>query len=628
MKRLILGTAGHIDHGKTALVRALTGTDTDRLPEEKRRGITIDLGFAHFEIGSLGFAVVDVPGHENFIRNMLAGATGLDAVLLVVAADEGVMPQTREHVAILDLLNIRTGIVAITKSDLANPEWLELVRDDVRGLLATTTLADAPIIPVSARTGAGLDELRNAIAECSAPQTGRAADDLFRLPVDRVFTVHGTGTVVTGSIWSGRVEADAQVHVWPGGGRARVRGIQVHGRAAAQTAAGERAALALSGINREDIDRGAVITQTPWPATRILTIAARMIAHTDWTLQQRQRVHVHLGTADVLARVVLLDKDMLHAGDQGWAQLRLESPLVARAGDRVVLRSYSPVTTIGGGIVVELAEKKRSRMGQREAVCLEAVRTGDAAAALAAVARLAGPQGVPLSELPLRIPHAQSMVRETLAAGLADVAILGERAYAADAVAATRLELLAAAAALHERYPLRPQFETAELRSAVRAPAELLEFCLTRLAAAGELATTGSTARLPDFEPRLSPQQTARKESLFHSISAAALAPPSVSELADQGSDAETRALLDLLESEGRVLRIAPDLYVEAAALTGAMARTRQAFEGQASLSANTFRSTLPVTRKHLIPLLEYFDRTGLTVREGDVRSVPVSGRG
>jgi selenocysteine-specific elongation factor len=378
MKHVILGTAGHIDHGKTTLVKALTGTDTDRLPEEKARGITIDLGFAHLQLADLSVGVVDVPGHEALIRNMLAGATGFDGVLLVVAADEGIMPQTHEHFAIAELLGIERLIVAITKCDLVDPDWLELVQTEVGEWLSHTPFARAPVIATSATAESGIAELREALLNELSKAAERRTTDLFRMPVDRVFTVRGTGTVVTGTVWSGSAARDDAARVLPGARTVRIRGCQTHGSAVDRAYAGERAAFAIAGSDRGDLVRGDVLVlEDAWQAVDTVTARVRTLA--DVQLKHRQRVRVHLGTAEVMARVVLL-------GDQ-WLQLRLEAPLVARAGDRFVLRSYSPVATIAGGIVADVA-RVRKRLTPEESNWLTQVIDGDANQRVAAAVNL------------------------------------------------------------------------------------------------------------------------------------------------------------------------------------------------------------------------------------------------
>jgi selenocysteine-specific elongation factor len=628
MKHLILGTAGHIDHGKTALVKALTGTDTDRLPEEKARGITIDLGFANLRIGDLSFGIVDVPGHEDFIRNMLAGATGMDAVLLVIAADEGVRPQTREHLAILDLLNVRAGVIAITKIDLVDADWLSLIIDDVRQTLCDTSLANAPIVPVSVVTSEGLDDLRAAIAE-QAVHTRGDTEDLLRMPVDRVFTVKGTGTVVTGTVWSGQVDVDETVIVMPSAARCRVRAIQIHGEAAPNASAGARAAIALSGIEKSLLSRGDTLVSTNiWPAAKMLIVAARTIDETEWQLKTRQRVRVHIGTAEVLARVVMLEDKPMAAGECGWIQLRLETPTVVRAGDRVVLRSYSPVTTIAGGMVAEISEHKRMRLARTDFVSLQKIVEDKPAEAAAAAIQRRGAKGISTAELSIHTPHAPTLIVKALLTLGSTVVSIGERWFASDVVLACLRTVIDATEQLHAEHPLKPAVERAEVRARVKhAAPELVEHAIGDAIKTGELTAQGGGVARKGFQPVLSARQADLKERLLTVITTGGLAPPTVAELALLGGDVES--LLRLLVHDGLVESVSPDLYVERTVLEGARARTQTELVGKQPLAASDFRMTLPVSRKHLIPLLEYFDRTGVTVRQGDMRKVvPASEQG
>ena len=404
MRRLILGTAGHIDHGKTALVKALTGVDTDRLKEEKERGITIDMGFAEYKPGKdILFGVVDVPGHEGFIRNMLAGATGMDLVLLVVAADEGVMPQTREHLSIVQLLGVPRLAVAVTKSDLVDPDWLDLVQEEIQELLQDTPYSGAPVLPVSSLTGEGLDELSEALATLGMEAEEKGAEDVVRLPIDRVFTIRGAGTVVTGTLWTGTVQEGARVLVLPGGREARVRSLQLHAQEVREARAGARVAVGLSGsrVGHQDLFRGqTVVDGSGWAVSWMLTCRVSLLADTGWELEQGQRVRVHLGTAEVLARVALFQKDRLMGGEEGWAQFRLEKPILARVRDHIVFRSYSPVTTLGGGRVVEVLPRKRRSLAPGENRLLKA-RLGESSEdALSALLEMAEWTGVPTPSLP------------------------------------------------------------------------------------------------------------------------------------------------------------------------------------------------------------------------------------
>ncbi|MGB4594250.1 MAG: selenocysteine-specific translation elongation factor, partial [Coriobacteriia bacterium] len=376
---LVLGTAGHIDHGKSSLVRALTGTDPDRLPEEKERGVTIELGFARLELPSgRSMGVVDVPGHEKFVRQMVAGATGIDVVMLVVAADDGVMPQTREHLAIIDLLGVPKGVVALTKADLADEDWIELVTEDIRQLLVGTSIEGAPIVPVSSKTGAGLPELLAAIDEVATEAEARQSKLPMRLPVDRVFTIAGAGTVVTGTLWSGSAAKDDAVEVYPGGKRGRIRSVQMHGAQVDRANAGNRVALNIAGLERDEIDRGDIIAE---PGS--LTVTDRIDAYVTYLPSEEKpfesgaRVHVHHGTREVLGRVLLMDADILRPGERGYAQLRLEEPLAPRYDDRFIIRSYSPMWTIGGGVVLDVLPPRRTRLKPHERELLDALVAHD-----------------------------------------------------------------------------------------------------------------------------------------------------------------------------------------------------------------------------------------------------------
>ena len=627
MRRLILGTAGHIDHGKTALVQALTGVDTDRLAEEKRRGITIDLGFAELPVSEdLAFGVVDVPGHESFIRNMLAGATGMDLVLLVVAADEATMPQTREHLAIMRLLGVERVVVALSRIDLVEEEWLELALDDVRELLAGTPYADAPIVPTSAVTGAGLDQLRTALAREGAQARARLDADIVRLPVDRVFTVRGTGTVVTGTLWSGSLSLDQRVRLEPGGLAARVRGLQVHGRSVRTARAGERTAVALAGgrVGREAVGGGQVVVGAdPWvPADRV-TARIELLADTAWGIQRGQRVRVHLGTSEVMARVFLLDRAEMVAGDAAWAQLRLEAPLVARARDHVVLRSYSPMTTIGGGIVAEPSPPPRTRLRGREGELLEAILGPDPDLRRRAVLDLAGWAGIPDEELPIRTgdPPGTLAPRED-DAGFAT----GRALYSGALVGEGRHLLRRQVARYHRVQPLRPGMPLAEAREALPRGAgpELVDALLARLAEQGELKVRRDLVLEPGFTPSLTAEQEGVRSDLVERYRAAGLSPPSIRDLPAELCDhPDLWPILKLLEQAGDIVVLNDDFFADADAVERGAREVQERLGGRSGLGPADFREVLPVTRRHLLPLLACFDRLGVTVRRDGGRDVP-----
>ncbi|HEX6588602.1 MAG TPA: selenocysteine-specific translation elongation factor [Longimicrobiales bacterium] len=618
-RHVVIGTAGHIDHGKTALVRALTGTDTDRLAEEKRRGITIDLGFAHTTLpDGTSASIVDVPGHEDFIRNMVAGASGIDVALVVVAADEGVMPQTREHIDILRMLDVRLAVLALTRSDLVDAEWLELATDDLRSHVAATPYANAPIVPVSARSGDGLEELQAALVRALAAGSEPGAERVgFRLPVDRGFTVHGTGTVVTGAVRDGSIAVGDELVVLPAGRRARVRALQRHGQAVDRVGRGMRAAVALTGVDRDDVPRGSWVVSPDWPITPTLTARIELVPHSAWQLRQRQRVRVHVGTAEVMARVVLLDRAELSAGQAGFGLLRLEAPVVVKYGDRFVVRSYSPVTTIGGGVVLEPTPTVRRRVDTDTLAYLDALARSPSDALPVAVAR-SGLDGVAIDELPFRFgAPAQARVDGVL------VSAQG-RLYARALLDGATTALAAAVDDYHARHPLRAGIERSDARRACALPAGLADVVIDRAVSDGVLAVRGGLLGRPGFEPRPDVDQAATLERLMRVYVDAGLAAPTIEDLpAELRERPDLRDLLAVLERAGLLVPLGQDRLAAAAALAGARERMEAALGGRSDLAPGDFREVFDLPRKHLIPLLEHFDRLGWTRRAGEGRAVP-----
>ena len=624
VRSLVLGTAGHIDHGKTSLVGALTGVDTDRLAEEKRRGITIELGFARYEPEpGCAFGVVDVPGHEGFVKTMVAGATGMDVVLLVVAADEGVMPQTREHVAIVRFLGVAEMVVALTKADLAEDEWLELVKEDVEGLLADTPYRDAEIVPTSAETGAGLDDLAGALARSGARARRRASDDLFRLPVDRVFAVEGAGTVVTGTLWSGSLTRGESVRLLPRDEDARVRAVQVHGEQVERATAGQRTAVALTGaaVRRGRVARGDVlVSHAGWAPAMMLTVEIAVLPGAGWRVKAGQRVRVHLATVEVLARVALFGEPEIVPGGKTFAQLRLETPAVARAGDRFVVRSYSPVATIAGGVVLEPVPPKRKRLSQDERVALSALARGGRAAVQGAVA-LAGWAG--LAEDAAGVQAGWAPVLNVPGVQCLDGVLFDDRIAAEG-----QDRLLAAVEAHHRRFALEFGAPLEVLRGALPASSHprLAPALTARLVNAGRLVVEGKAARLPQFEAALSPQEEALAARIADVLEKTGLQGPTTEELSTMVSDhPRTESVLAFMAARDRVRLLGNAYWTSSAALAQAAARTVAALGGQGGLGPADFRDVLHVTRKHILPILAHFDATGVTTRELAGRRVAAS---
>ena len=630
MPSLVLGTAGHIDHGKSALVKALTGTDPDRLPEEKERGVTIELGFARLTLPSgRTMGVVDVPGHEKFVRQMVAGATGIDVVMLVVAADDGVMPQTREHLAIIDLLGISEGVVALTKSDLADEDWLELVRGDVERLLEGTTLEGAPIVAVSAKTGAGLDELLATLDTLAGETKARQANLTMRLPVDRVFTIAGAGTVVTGTMWSGSASRDEPVEVYPSGIKGRVRGVQVHSTQVDKAQAGQRVAMNLAGIERDEIHRGDVVAT---PGT--LTVTDRFDAKftylgtpgDDKPLVSGARVHVNHGTREVLGRVLLMDAELLLPGQSAFAQLRLEEPVAPRYDDRFIVRSYSPVYTIGGGVVLDTMPPRRTRLDSHERDLLEALLAHDlSSASVGLLTSRALPMTSADVAAALGVPRAQ-VADELNRAKLERLKVAGETAFitsqALDGlVSAIERELLA----FHAENPKATGIATSALRDSVdrRLSSKQFDAVLEVAVSKGVVTVEAGQARHPQAAVSAMAAESDAAEALLPLLTRQGLAPETVSELAaETGTDLGiARKVLGKLASEGKIVRISSELHFSAGAIAGARdALTGYLREHPEGATASQLREVLGVSRKYAIPLLEYFDAQGLTRREGDVR--------
>jgi selenocysteine-specific elongation factor len=624
MIRSIIGTGGHIDHGKTALVEALTGVRTDRLPEEKRRGITIDLGFARLDLEDAVIGLVDVPGHEDFIRNMVAGASGFDLLLLVVAADEGVMPQTREHVAIAELLGVPRAVVALTKVDLVDPDWLELARDDVVGFLEETPFAGAPVVPTSAVTGAGLDGLRAAI-RTALPAARGEGDDLFRMPVDRVFTVRGTGTVVTGTVWSGALSGDRPVRILPADRPARVRGLQVHGEDVPSVAPGHRAAIALAGVDREEAPRGStLVTDAVWTAARSVTLRLRVLRGSRWSIEHGQRIRVHLGTGETMARAFLVDGAVIGPGEAGWAQLRFESPVVARTGDRVVIRSYSPVTTIGGGVVAEPDPRRRRRLLPGDAEFLAAMIQEDRGRRVSAAIARAGVAGVSRRRLPIVTGASPGVVARAMEE---DAALeIGDAVFPADAASSVSDALRRALSAYHAAHPLRTGMDAEQLRRAAPAGSHegLVARVMTGLVEQGALRMRDGRVAAAAFTPSLTPDQDRTRQQVRDAFRVAGHAPPRLDQLEqDLGGPDHLAEIVALLEQDGTLVRLEPDLYMHRDHVDRLVRLVRDRFAGRDDVGPPEFREVIPVSRKHLIPILEFLDRSGVTVRAGEGRAVP-----
>lgn len=623
----VVGTAGHIDHGKTALVAALTGVDTDRLPEERRRGISIDLGFAPLDLGpgTPPASVVDVPGHEGFVRNMVAGASGIDAVLFVVAADEGMMPQSREHLLVLEALGIRRGVVAITKADLVDPEWAELVAETVREELADTPLADAPIVRVSSRTGVGVEALRAELARTVTGSSGRH-DFPFRLPVDRAFGIAGVGTVVTGTVWSGELATGDTVVGLPSGERARVRSIEVHGATVAGAGTGCRAALGLAG-GGQAFGRGTTLVapDVPWRAQTRSEVRAWLSPSAPRAVRSRDRVRVHHGTTEAMGRLRWHESREVEPGGAGIALLELDEPIAAAVGDRFVLRAWSPVTTIGGGRILALGGRRlRGAARSERARSLARFDSAGKPERLDLALELAGAEGIEEAALPIATGLGARDLAQAIRLAHGRIEQRGGRWFAVSARQALMERIVAALAEYHAREPLRPgmPLEVAR-RAAGRAPATLVESAIDALVEAGQVERRGASLARAGQRIELGADDRALVERALELYGRAGLEPPETPALAEElGVDpARLRSLLRHLEERGRVIKLASDWYADPAALAQAERMLIERLGGEEEgADTGAFKELFGVTRKYLIPILEYFDRSGLTRREGNRR--------
>ncbi len=611
---MILGTAGHIDHGKTALVRALTGVDTDRLPEEKRRGITIELGFAPLDLEGVGtVGVVDVPGHEGFVRTMLAGAAGMDLALLVVAADEGVMPQTREHLAILGALGIRGGVVALTKSDLVDDDMRALAAEDVAALLEGSALAGAPVVAVSARTGYGLDALRRALAAAAAAVPLRDAGDLFRIPVDRVFSVKGTGTVATGTVWSGSVRRDDVLRAFPGGATVRVRGVETHGHVAESGSAGQRVAVALAGAERDALARGAVLVaaHAAWTERDRMRADVALFDDADVELTARTRVRLHLGTADVGARVVARGGPV-RAGAVVPVRLVLDQPLVARGGDRFVLRTASPVATIGGGIITDPAPPFR-----RTPPFVSAGATHEQR--LRWMIDESAGRGLAVAGVVMRLgitPEACASLIVRLSSEIVQVGgLLAER----HRLARAEQVLLEAVDAGHAARPLDRGVPLQPLRARLEVGGELADWVIRTAVERASIAITDGLVARAGWQPKLSAEDRVAIEAIERLLASAGREAPTAAEIA-AAAGPRVPALLRLLEREGRLVQVGEQRFLTPGAWREALRSLRLGTTEARSYSAGEIREIFGISRKYSIPLIEACDRLGISTRVGEGR--------
>jgi selenocysteine-specific elongation factor len=625
----VIGTAGHVDHGKSTLVQALTGINPDRLREEQEREMTIDLGFAWLVLpNGEPVGIVDVPGHKDFIENMLAGIGGIDAALFVIAADEGVMPQTREHLAILDLLEINAGVVALTKVDLVEEEgWLELVTADVMETLEHSRLSDAPIVPVSARTGEGLEALLAALDEVLGTSEPRRERGRPRLPIDRVFTIAGFGTVVTGTLVDGPLSVGQEVEIQPQAIKARIRGLQTHKQKIERAVLGSRVAVNLTGVRKEDLQRGDVLTLPDWLTSTLLAdVHLDYLADNSRPLRHNQELKFFSGAAEVLARVRLLDDEVLLPGQSGWVQVRLAAPVPLVKGDRFIVRLPSPSLTVGGGMVVDPHPGRRHRRFRPQVIeRLETLAQGTPAEIALQTLERRGPMvGRELAQASGLSEDAETAVVELVASG--QVVVLGT----SELVAGGRDQLIMSRSgwsalseqmerelqAFHRSYPLRLGMPREALRGRLRLQSKLFNAVMAQAGSEGQIVEEGAAVRLPSHAVRFSPEQQRKIEALLNQFETNVYTPPSVKEsLAVLDEE-----LLGALLAQGRLVQVSDDVLFLSDTYREMLERTRSYIQTHDSITVGQFRDLFSTSRKYALGFLEYLDTEGVTRRVGDER--------
>ncbi len=630
MKHVIIGTAGHVDHGKTLLIKALTGIDTDRLIEEKKRGITIELGFAHLDWpDGLQAGIVDVPGHEKFIKNMLSGAGGIDFAMLVVAADEGFMPQTVEHLDILTLLGIRDGIVVITKCDMVDEEWLSMMREEVRERVKGTFLENKPIMEVSAYTGQGIPELRAALHDLVGSAQEKSTRIPFRLPIDRVFSVDGFGTVVTGTLIEGAMHEGDSVELVPGGTQTRIRNLQVHGKDVETAYAGQRVAVNLAGLKKTDIKRGDTVAKTgSVRVSRMLDVRLNCLRDSKRTITSDMQVHLFHGASVLLAKVVLLDRESLSAGESGYAQLRLSEPIGTKNGDRFVIRFYSPLETIGGGVILDDSPVRHKRGDKQAVEALKIKESGSDAEQVVQVLREAAVQLPTLDKLAaklgMEISALEGEMQDLLAQGRVSEVLPGRYVAAAalDALWGSAGTLLAD---YHAKNPLHAGIKAAELRQKLfRAMDQTAADALLRaLTEEGRIKRIAERYALADFEVHYTKRQSAIREKLLGAYRKAGLEPGTTDEMLSMFETkemADARQVLESAMTGGELILLVPGLCWHKEVYERVAGVVKAHFAEHETLTLAELRDALGTSRKFALAVLEYLDRNRVTKKEGDFR--------
>jgi len=631
MKHIVLGTAGHIDHGKTSLIKTLTGVDTDRLKEEKLRGITIELGFAPLTLPSgERIGIVDVPGHERFIKNMVAGVGGIDIVLFTISADEGIMPQTREHFEICSLLRIKNGIIAITKTDLVDEEWLEMVKGDIEEFVKGTFLEGSPIIPVSSVTGEGIPLLLAELDNLSDKVQEKSSEGPLRVPIDRVFTMKGFGTVITGTLYSGSLSVGQTVEILPSGIETKVRGVQVHNEVVENATAGLRTALNLHGIDKFSIKRGEVITSPGTIApTSLIDVYLEHLSSAPKPLKNRTKVKFHTGTSEIVANVIFFDRDKLPPGEAAFARLKMETPAITMHKDRFIIRSYSPVYTIGGGEVLDSYPTKRKRFFKEILANLEVFQDGNRKDIIKTHVYNSGFKGLSVQELQMRIDISPSIL-STLLEGLMTnreliqfdrdtIKVVHQGIY--DNLKEMMIDQIKE---YHMAYPMKEGISKEELKTKLpkNVNGKLFNKAIVELTKSNKIAGVKDKFRLSDYSISLKESQKEIQERIVDVYSKEKLSPPTYKELVDRlaANASEVKAVLDMLVEKGTLVKIKEEFYFDSDAVARLKEDLVAFLRENKEVTISQFKDITKSSRKYSTPLIEYFDKIRVTIRVGDKR--------
>ena len=629
--QVIIGTAGHIDHGKTSLVRSLTGTETDRLKEEKERGITIDLGFAKFNFDEINAGIVDVPGHERFVKNMLAGIGGIDLVMLVIAADEGVMPQTREHLSICELLGVKNGLIVITKSDLVENEWISLVEDDLKEFVKGTFLHEKPILKVSSETGEGISELKQTLNNLISQVNPKDQNGVFRIPIDRVFTMHGFGVVVTGTLFSGKVKTGQTIQIYPTEKHAKIRGMQVHSESVDKSTAGFRTAINIQGIEKTKLERGYVLGfPEEMHSTYMLDVTLKLLENASNPLKNRARIRFHSGTVEVMGRVIILEKNFVNPGDKTFAQIRLEKPITVLPRDRFVIRSYSPMTTIGGGEILDVDPPKLKRMKKESKSRFEFFEKSSDRERLKKIIEENGFSGSGINQLSGRVPQTIDKIRSLIfelreAKEILIIDLDTGLSIEKNEFEKFKKDLESEIKNYHKNNPLKSSAPKEEIRSRLgKINEKIFSMALEDLKRIGSINEDQTTVKTSSHSIVLDKEQKLLSKKIENIFLDAKFQPPSLKNLLldEKITENKLNEIVQILVAEKKLILLKKDLIFHSKSLDNARSALEAFIQSNDEITASEFRDLLGISRKFAIPILEHFDIMKITVRVGDKRII------